>query len=303
LRNHFANKLLEVMNHDDKIVLLSGDIGNNLFSEHKRRFCSRFINTGIAEQNQVLIASGMSAMGMIPVLYTITPFITTRVLEQVKLDLAYSNRKALIVGTGSGLSYYSLGVTHFSLEDVAIMTAIPGISVLAPCDLSELDFVLSQSSTFDQLMYLRLGKKGEHDLQGIASVDSVALDQFRRRYSASAWNISNSGKAFVCSGPNVDNIIYDLFDRDKVNFSVYSLFGLGEQSRDFFCFLYDNYEEIIFLDFAWGAGSIEYQFRIWCSKNQDGVIPRIVGLGPEFSFSQTPPTSTFYLNQILEVME
>ena len=115
-------------------MLLSGDIGNRLFDKLRAQSPSQFLNCGVAEQNMMGVAAGMGLSGLRPIVYTIAPFTTSRCLEQIKVDVAYHRAPVIIIGTGSGLSYASLGPTHHSLEDFAILRAIPNLQILAPWD-------------------------------------------------------------------------------------------------------------------------------------------------------------------------
>jgi transketolase len=161
MRNAFADEILKLALADDRIVVLSGDIGNRLFDKFKAAMPERFHNCGVAEANMISLAAGLASSGLRPVCYTITPFVTTRCLEQIKLDVCYHEMPVTIVGTGSGLSYSALGSTHHSFEDLAIMRCLPGMRVLAPADAPELRQILR--STFGQTApaYIRIGKKGE----------------------------------------------------------------------------------------------------------------------------------------------
>jgi transketolase len=161
MRNAFAATITELAGADDRVVVLSGDIGNRLFDDFKDRHPSRFYNCGVAEANMTGMAAGMAMCGLRPFTYTITPFATTRVMEQIKIDVCYHNLPVTIVGTGSGLSYASLGPTHHSLEDVAFLRAIPNMTVVCPADVAEVRAALSAILEIDGPVYLRLGKKGE----------------------------------------------------------------------------------------------------------------------------------------------
>jgi transketolase len=119
------------------------------------------------------VAAGMGLCGLRPIVYTITPFTTTRCLEQIRVDVAYHNSPVIIVGTGSGLSYASLGPTHHSLEDFAILRAIPNIQILAPWDASSLRASLSQALASNVPTYIRIGKKGEKDITDIMNMPSM----------------------------------------------------------------------------------------------------------------------------------
>lgn len=164
MRNAFADELTQLSRTDPRVVLLAGDIGNRLFDNFKDVDESRFINCGVAEANMMGVAAGMAMNGLRPFVYSIAPFITTRCLEQIRVDICYHNVPVVIVGTGSGLSYANLGPTHHSLEDIAILRALPGMRVFAPCDSIELRLILRDILKDEAPAYIRIGKKGEPDI-------------------------------------------------------------------------------------------------------------------------------------------
>ena len=161
MRNAFAREVTNLVKNNNNLVLLSGDIGNKLFDNYKAIAPDNFINCGMAEANMMGVASGLALSGLKPIVYTITPFTTTRCLEQIRIDACYHNVPVIIVGTGSGLSYASLGPTHHSLEDFAIFRAIPNITILAPADEVELQKCLKGALKMNSPVYIRIGKKGE----------------------------------------------------------------------------------------------------------------------------------------------
>ena len=161
MRNRFAQKITQLAEEDDRIVLLSGDIGNRLFDPFKLVRPSRFFNCGVAEQNMTGMAAGLAKQGFLPFTYTIAPFCTTRCLEQIKIDVAYHNLPVTVVSVGSGLSYAGLGPTHHALEDIAFLRSIPNMRVLNPSDSDELEACLELVVSDPQPTYIRMGKKGE----------------------------------------------------------------------------------------------------------------------------------------------
>ncbi|MFM8436766.1 MAG: transketolase family protein, partial [Planctomycetia bacterium] len=161
MRNAFAASITDLAAKDERIVLLSGDIGNRLFDKYRERFPSRFYNCGVAEANMTGMAAGLALSGLRPFTYTITPFATTRVIEQIRVDICYHDVPVVIVGTGSGLSYASLGPTHHSCEDVGILRCFPNLTVLCPADAMEVGPAIEAALTLPGPVYIRLGKKGE----------------------------------------------------------------------------------------------------------------------------------------------
>ncbi|MZH02588.1 MAG: transketolase [Nitrospinae bacterium] len=161
MRNAFADEITKLSMADSRIVLLSGDIGNKLFDTFKKESGNRFLNCGVAEGNMMGVAAGMALSGLRPIIYTITPFTTTRCYEQIRVDACYHNVPVTIVGTGSGFTYAELGPTHHSCEDLAIMRVLPNMTVLAPADEVELRQCLQATLKQNGPVYIRIGKKGE----------------------------------------------------------------------------------------------------------------------------------------------
>ena len=161
MRNEFAKTITELAQKKKDIVLLAGDIGNKLFDDFKKNNPKRFYNCGVAEANMTGVASGLAASGFRPVTYTITPFNTLRCFEQIRLDICYPNLPVIIVGTGSGLSYASLGATHHSMEDISILKTLPNLQIICPGDQKEVREALIKAYESNRPTYIRLGKKGE----------------------------------------------------------------------------------------------------------------------------------------------
>jgi transketolase len=161
MRNAFADELTKLGNDDPRIVMLSGDIGNRLFDKFKDKHPSRFFNCGVAEANMMGVAAGMAMNGLRPVAYTITPFVTTRCLEQIRTDVCYHEAPVTIVAVGAGLAYSGLGPTHHACEDISFLRSIPNMVVICPGDAFEVRGALRSAMQQDHPVYIRMGKKGE----------------------------------------------------------------------------------------------------------------------------------------------
>ena len=164
MRNAFARAITDLAGSNQDLVLLAGDIGNRLFDDYKRDYSDRFYNCGVAEAGMTGLAAGLASSGLRPITYTITPFNTIRCLEQIRVDVCYPNLPVIIVGTGAGLSYASLGSTHHSLEDICCMRMLPNMHVICPADSFEVKMALIKSVELGRPCYIRLGKKGEPDI-------------------------------------------------------------------------------------------------------------------------------------------
>lgn len=181
MRNAFAEEVTLLAHQDERIVLLSGDIGNRLFDSLRAANPARFLNCGVAEANMMGTAAGMALCGLRPVVYTIAPFTTTRCFEQIRLDVAYHAAPVIIVGTGAGLAYCELGPSHHSLEDVSLLRSLPGMQILVPADRDELRAALRQAVASNRPTYIRIGKKGEADLPRVEPAFEIGRSRPLRR--------------------------------------------------------------------------------------------------------------------------
>ena len=148
--------------------LFCGDIGFRIFDELRDNLPSQFENFGISEQHMVSFAAAYaSEVGRTSVVYTINPFITSRVHDQLRVDVAYSNSPLVICSVGAGFAYDNLGFTHFGLEDLGLISVLPNFKIFTPCDPQDVLFVLSQifsTPCIEKPIYLRLQKGGEPNL-------------------------------------------------------------------------------------------------------------------------------------------
>jgi transketolase len=168
MRNAFADEITRIAEADHRVVLLSGDIGNRLFDTFKANCPGRFFNCGVAEANMIGVAAGLALTGLRPVCYTIAPFVTYRCMEQIRVDVCYHHLPVVIVGTGAGLAYASLGATHHSCEEVGMLRLLPGMNVLAPADPMEVRSCLKAAIDDPNPSYMRIGKKGEPNIHSSA---------------------------------------------------------------------------------------------------------------------------------------
>ena len=161
MRTAFCNILIEMARQDERIWLLTGDLGYSVLEPFAKEFPFRFINTGVAEQNMTGIATGLSLSGKIAFTYSIANFPTIRCLEQIQNDVCYHKANVKIVAVGGGLCYGTAGFSHHATEDLAIMRALPGMIVTAPADALESAQITRFAITTPGPFYIRLGKNNE----------------------------------------------------------------------------------------------------------------------------------------------
>jgi len=163
MRNSFISALTGLAENDKDIVLLTGDLGFGVFEEFEASFPGQYFNVGIAEQNMMGLASGLSLEGKKVVVYSIGNFPSLRCLEQLRNDACYHDANITVVAMGGGFSYGSLGMSHHATEDLAILRALPNISVIAPCTANEAAEAISAMIKTGGVGYLRLDKTVAQD--------------------------------------------------------------------------------------------------------------------------------------------
>ena len=161
MRTAFIDTLVELAEKDNRIFLLTGDLGFSVLEKFKNKFPDRFFNMGVAEQDMMGVAAGLSLSGKIVFIYSIIPFVTMRCFEQVRNDVCYQRQNVKIVGVGSGLSYGSAGATHHAIADIAIMRALPNMSVICPGDPLEAAQSIKAAANHRGPVYIRLGRSHE----------------------------------------------------------------------------------------------------------------------------------------------
>ena len=183
MRNAFARALYEEAVANPDIFLVVADISPaGPMSQFTSEFPHRFVNVGVAEQCMVGIAAGLALKGYRPFTYTIATFALYRPFEMIRDDLCYQSLPVTVVGIGGGVVYSTLGATHYAQEDVAVMSAIPNMQIIAPCD--PVECVEATRWTARQSrgpVYLRLGKAGEPTLGDEAAPWEFGKIRFLRR--------------------------------------------------------------------------------------------------------------------------
>ncbi len=158
-RDAYASALIQMAREDSRIcVVINDSLSSAKMKDFSTEFPDRFINVGISEQNMVGVGNGLANGGMIPYLCGASCFITARAMEQVKVDMAYSNVNVRICGMSSGMDYGQLGPTHHSIEDIAWTRILPNMVVIVPADPIETAAAMRYSRTHGGPMYLRISR-------------------------------------------------------------------------------------------------------------------------------------------------
>jgi transketolase len=160
MRDDFIAELAELAAVDERVVLLTGDLGYLVLDVFSSRFPDRFFNVGVAEQNMVGIATGLAEAGYVPFVYSIATFATMRPYEFVRNGPVLHNLPVRIVGVGGGFDYGYNGITHFALEDYAVMRTQPNLTVIAPADSAQARTAVRATREHEGPIYFRVAKQG-----------------------------------------------------------------------------------------------------------------------------------------------
>ncbi len=159
-RDGYGDALVELGQRDERIVVLGADLtGSTRADRFSTKFPERFVECGIAEQNALNIASGLSMAGKIPFVSTYAVFVVGRALDQIRTTVCYSHLNVKIAGAHGGISVGADGATHQALEDVATLRTIPGITVIVPCDYQETRKAILWAAEHEGPVYVRFGRE------------------------------------------------------------------------------------------------------------------------------------------------
>lgn len=197
MRQVYGETLVKLGEQNENIVVLDADLmRSNGTCVFKQRFPHRTFDIGVAEQNMVSIAAGLSAYGYIPFAATFSPFATRRVADQVMISVAYAKQNVKIVGTDPGITAELNGGTHMSFEDTGIMRTIPGMTIFEPVDATQLEKALPEIVSHYGPMYIRMFRK---------KADKIYDENYRFRFGKADLLKEGKDAVIFASGIMVRN--------------------------------------------------------------------------------------------------
>jgi transketolase len=158
MRPTCVDKIFELARCDSRVAYIGSDLDPPILKRMKAEMPGRAFMEGVSEQHVVGMAAGLAMEGFIPYVHTIATFITRRCYEQVAVDLCLHNLPVRLIGNGAGLVYAPLGPTHLAIEDIAIMRALPNMTVVSVCDADEMKRFMDQTLDWPGPIYIRLAK-------------------------------------------------------------------------------------------------------------------------------------------------
>lgn len=175
------NALCQLAAEDERIVLLTGDLGYMAMEPFRERFPDRFMNAGVAEQNMVGMAAGMAEAGLRPYAYSIAAFASLRPFEFIRNGPVLHNFPVRIVGMGMGFDYGHAGPTHYAVEDIAVLRTLPGLTIVAPADSDQAAAAILATASLPGPVYYSLSKDDRLTVPGLDGRFELGRLQIVRR--------------------------------------------------------------------------------------------------------------------------
>jgi transketolase len=185
MRATCLNMVYELAKRDERPLFIGSDLSPGLLSEMRQKMPDRWYMEGITEANLIGMAAGLAMEGYMPFVNTIATFITRRCYEQVAVDLCLHELPVRLIANGGGLVYAPLGPTHLAIEDIAIMRALPNMTVTAVCDAKEMVRLMNCTLDWPNPIYIRLAKGGDpvvsRDENGFAIGKAIPMRKARTK--------------------------------------------------------------------------------------------------------------------------
>ncbi|MGD9781262.1 MAG: transketolase family protein [Kiritimatiellia bacterium] len=158
MRKAFVDALIALAQQDERVMLLTADLGYSALEPFAEVFPNRFFNMGVAEQNMLAVATGLAEAGFVPFCYSIVNFATLRPFEFIRNGPVLHRWPVRIVGVGGGIEYPTNGASHYGLEDVGALRVLPDLAIYAPADSAQTRQVIATTANTPGPVYYRIGK-------------------------------------------------------------------------------------------------------------------------------------------------
>ena len=168
MRKTFIRTLAGLAEQDERILLLTGDLGYTVVEPFAERFPGRFFNVGVAEQNLIGLATGLAESGFVPFVYSIATFVTLRAYEFIRNGPLAHGLPVRIIGVGGGFEYGHAGFTHFGVDDIGVLRVQPNLTIIAPADHEQAASALLATWQDGGPIYYRLGRDDVNTVPGLS---------------------------------------------------------------------------------------------------------------------------------------
>ena len=272
----FAETLLQEAKLNNKIVAVTSDSrGSSKLVPFGKQLPYQLIEVGIAEQNLVGVCAGLSAAGKKVFGVSPSSFLTARSLEQIKNDIAYSNQPVVLVGISAGISYGSLGATHHSIHDFAVLRTINNITIVSPADNFESSEVIKKSLNYDKPLFIRYGKK-----------PTLNLHKEGQKFEIGKAIIINQGEeiAFIATGETVQRayLASQILKEQGLNATVISMHTIKPFDKDTFLEAISNAKVLISLEEHSVYGGLGEMCASIIAQEKININFKILGIPDEY---------------------
>ncbi len=270
MKTAFIKTLTHIASQDPRTILITADLGFQIFDDFRAQFGKRYINVGVAEAEMILAASGLASEGWHPVTYSISSFATGRAYEQIRLSVSYPRLPIIMVGVGGGYGYSHSGITHHAVDDFALMSALPGMTIVSPGDAFEVTELLPQLSRLRSPSYLRIGRGGE---PGYHSKSPVTLGRARL--------LRDGEKISILSTGEVASVVMDALDilkKERIFPIAYQMHTIKPLDVTMLEELKTKAHTIITIEEHLPSGGLFSVMNAWQASSSGS--PRLLRLGP-----------------------
>jgi transketolase len=218
LRNQFIEQLIIEARSNERIVLITADLGYGVLERFSTEFPDRFFNLGIAEQSIMSIAAGLASKGFRPFVYSIGNFPTFRCLEQIRNDVSYMNNGVVIVALGAGFSYGTAGYSHYLIEDLSAISALENIEIFNPATSAQVTAITSLLAQGSGPAYLRLG-----------ALEECKLEVTQKLSNFAEMHCSGENGAILVTGPllSIAHEAREILSQEGSVLGIISVFNLS----------------------------------------------------------------------------
>lgn len=261
MRKQLIKTVGQILDDDEKSVLLLGDIGVFGFREYFNKYPKRVLNIGILEQSTVSLSSGLSSVGLIPIVHTIAPFLVERSLEQLKLDFGYQGLGGNFISIGNSYDYASLGPTHHCPGDVQQLLTIPNMEIIVPGTSHEFNILFNQTYNNGNPTYFRLGEYENKE-------------NFDVKYGKATLIKKGKKATIICVGNMLNSVLESTKNMD-VSILYYTTISPFDNET-----LVENFNENIIVVEPFYCGSFNYKIN----QSLEGKKYSILNIGVPHKF-------------------
>jgi transketolase len=262
MRNTFINTLCSLAATHEDVFLLCGDLGYSVLEPFAKAYPDRFLNVGVSEQNMTQVAAGLAREGYNVFTYSIGNFPTLRCMEQIRYDVCYHEASVKVVAVGAGYAYGPQGVSHHTTEDIAMLRAIPNMTVCAPADPIEARAAAEFMVQHRGPGYVRINKSGEPAVHAADKPLTLTPGEFVQVRAG-------HGTAVLVAGALLGNVVNEVRDSGH-DYAIYSVPFIGRYTQSALAALAHSFDTVITveehqLSGGFGGSVVEALSDLYCA--------------------------------------